>query len=237
MVTVPAYFNDKQRQATKDAGTIAGLNVVRVVNEPTAAALAYGLNKGGGESNVLVYDLGGGTFDVSLLALEDGAFQVLATAGNTRLGGEDFDQRVINHLATTFRTKHQIDISSDPKAMGKLKREAEKAKRTLSSQLSARIEIEGLSKGVDFAETLTRAKFEELNNDLFEQTLSPVRQVLRDAKVEKRDVTDIVLVGGSTRIPKIRNLVEKFFGKSASTGVNPDEAVAFGAAVQAGVSL
>lgn len=236
MVTVPAYFNDKQRQATKDAGAIAGLNVLRVVNEPTAAALAYGLNKVEGEHQVLVYDLGGGTFDVSLLSLEGGAFQVLATAGNTRLGGEDFDQRVIGHLARTFADNHHIDITQDARAMGKLKREAEKAKRTLSSQLSTRIEIESLAGGIDFSETLTRAKFEELNHDLFRKTLRPVQQVLRDAGVDKGDVTDIVLVGGSTRIPKIQSLVEEFFGKAASKGVNPDEAVAYGAAVQAGVS-
>ncbi|KAK0731445.1 molecular chaperone bip1 [Lasiosphaeris hirsuta] len=234
VVTVPAYFNDKQRQATKDAGTIAGLNVLRVVNEPTAAALAYGLNKAG-EHQVLVYDLGGGTFDVSLLSLEDGAFQVLATAGNTRLGGEDFDQRVIGHLAKKVKAHHGVDVTKDTKAMGKLKREAEKAKRTLSSQHSARIEIEGLVSGVDFSETLTRARFEELNMDLFKRTMQPVEQVLRDAKVNKADVTDIVLVGGSTRIPKIQKMVEEFFGKSVSKGINPDEAVAFGAAVQAAI--
>ncbi|KAK3392993.1 hsp70-like protein [Podospora didyma] len=236
VVTVPAYFNDKQRQATKDAGTIAGLNVIRVVNEPTAAALAYGLDKEEGEHNILVYDLGGGTFDVSLLSQEDGIFQVLATAGNTRLGGEDFDQRVINHLAKSFNKKHKTDIRQDLKAMGKLKREAEKAKRTLSSQLSTRIEIEGLANGIDFSETLTRAKFEELNMDLFKETLQPVEQVLKDANFERGGVTDIVLVGGSTRIPKIQSLVEEFFGgKKASKGVNPDEAVAFGAAVQGGI--
>ncbi|GAB1310306.1 78 kDa glucose-regulated protein [Madurella fahalii] len=235
VVTVPAYFNDKQRQATKDAGVIAGLNVVRVVNEPTAAALAYGLNKVKGEQQILVYDLGGGTFDVSLLAHEQGHFEVLATAGDTRLGGEDFDNRVINHLAKTFETKHQLDLTKDAKAMGKLKREAEKAKRTLSSQSSTRIEIESLFNGIDFSETLTRAKFEQLNMDLFKKTLKPVEQVLKDAKVSKADVTDIVLVGGSTRIPKIQSLVEEFFGKKASGGVNPDEAVAFGAAVQAGI--
>ncbi|KAL2134157.1 hypothetical protein VTI74DRAFT_919 [Chaetomium olivicolor] len=235
VVTVPAYFNDKQRQATKDAGTIAGLNVVRVVNEPTAAALAYGIDKVEGEHQVLVYDLGGGTFDVSLLALEGGTFQVLATAGNTRLGGEDFDNRVISYLADVFKGKHQLDLTKDLKAMGKLKREAEKAKRTLSSQLSTRIEIESLFNGIDFSETLTRAKFEQLNMELFKKTLGPVEQVLRDAKVDKADVTDIVLVGGSTRIPKVRFLVEEFFGKKASGGVNPDEAVAFGAAVQAGI--
>ncbi|KAK3382456.1 78 kDa glucose-regulated protein precursor [Lasiosphaeria ovina] len=243
VVTVPAYFNDKQRQATKDAGTIAGLNVIRVVNEPTAAALAYGLDKVGGERQVLVYDLGGGTFDVSLLSLEDGAFQVLATAGDTRLGGEDFDQRVIDHLAQSFARKHAgkislADITGDARAMGKLKREAEKAKRALSSQLSARVEIENLVSGLglDLSETLTRAAFDDLNADLFRRTLRPVEQVLRDAKVDRRHVTDIVLVGGSTRIPRIQALVEDFFGgKKASGGVNPDEAVAFGAAVQAGI--
>ncbi len=236
VVTVPAYFNDKQRQATKDAGTIAGLNIVRVVNEPTAAALAYGIDKVDGERQVLVYDLGGGTFDVSLLSLEEGTFQVLATAGNTRLGGEDFDNRIIKHLARAFKDKHDLDLTKDPKAMGKLKREAEKAKRTLSSQLSTRIEIESLFDGVDFSETLTRAKFEQLNQELFKKTLGPVKQVLKDAKVDKADVTDIVLVGGSTRIPMVRSLVEDFFGRKASGGVNPDEAVAFGAAIQAGVS-
>lgn len=189
-----------------------------------------------GEHQVLVYDLGGGTFDVSLLTLEEGTFQVLATAGNTRLGGEDFDNRVINYLARSFKNKHQLDLTKDPKAMGKLKREAEKAKRTLSSQLSTRIEIESLFSGVDFSETLTRAKFEQLNMELFKKTLGPVEQVLRDAKMDRADVTDIVLVGGSTRIPKVQSLVEEFFGKKASGGVNPDEAVAFGAAIQAGVS-
>ncbi|KAK3329431.1 putative Hsp70 chaperone BiP/Kar2 [Apodospora peruviana] len=236
VVTVPAYFNDKQRQATKDAGTIAGLNVLRVVNEPTAAALAYGLDKRGEERQVLVYDLGGGTFDVSLLSLEDGVFQVLSTAGITRLGGEDFDNRVIDHLAKKFNKKNEgLDITKDAKAMGKLKREAEKAKRTLSSQMSTRVEIDGLFDGVDFSETLTRARFEELNLDLFKRTLKPVEQVLKDAGVSKEDVGDIVLVGGSTRIPKIEMMVEEFFGKKVSKGVNPDEAVAFGAAVQAGI--
>ncbi|KAK3300255.1 glucose-regulated protein [Chaetomium fimeti] len=237
VVTVPAYFNDKQRQATKDAGAIAGLNVIRVVNEPTAAALAYGINKEEGEHQVLVYDLGGGTFDVSLVSVEDDNFQVRATAGNTRLGGEDFDNRVISHLARAFQRKHDdaADPTGDARAMGRLRREVEKAKRTLSSQLSARIEIEGFFGGVDFAETLTRAKFEQINLRLFEKTLESVKQVLRDAKADRADVTDIVLVGGSTRIPKIRSLVEEFFGRKASGGVNPDEAVAFGAAVQGGV--
>jgi heat shock protein 5 len=261
VITVPAYFNDKQRQATQDAGTIAGLNVVRVVNEPTAAALAYGI-KGVRPSNpvahvlytanhrhlthhtqpaeertVLVYDLGGGTFDVSLLSVEEGNFQVIATAGNTRLGGEDFDNRVIQYLARQFKKKHQLDLTKDPKAMGKLKREAEKAKRTLSTGFSTRIEIDGLFNGVDFSETLTRPRFEELNLELFKKTLGPVEQVLKDAKMDKADVTDIVLVGGSTRIPKIRQLVEDYFGRSVSAGINPDEAVAIGATIQAGVSV
>ncbi|KAK1774593.1 heat shock protein 70 family [Copromyces sp. CBS 386.78] len=236
VVTVPAYFNDNQRQATKDAGMIAGLNVLRIVNEPTAAAIAYGLDKTGEERQIIVYDLGGGTFDVSLLSIEQGVFEVLATAGDTRLGGEDFDQRVINHFAKTFNKKHGVDVTKDAKAMGKLKREAEKAKRTLSSQMSTRIEIESFFDGKDFSETLTRAKFEELNNDLFKKTLKPVEQVLKDAKVAKSEIDDIVLVGGSTRIPKVQALIEEYFnGKKASKGINPDEAVAFGAAVQAGV--
>ncbi|KAI1106556.1 78 KDA glucose-regulated protein-like protein precursor [Jackrogersella minutella] len=236
VVTVPAYFNDNQRQATKDAGIIAGLNVLRIVNEPTAAAIAYGLDKTGGERHIIVYDLGGGTFDVSLLSIEDGVFEVLATAGDTHLGGEDFDQRIINHLAKNYNKKNSVDITKDLKAMGKLKREAEKAKRTLSSQMSTRIEIEAFFEGKDFSETLTRAKFEELNIDLFKRTLKPVKQVLDDAKIKKDEIDDIVLVGGSTRIPKVQTLLEEFFsGKKASKGINPDEAVAFGAAVQAGV--
>ncbi|KAK3303543.1 glucose-regulated protein [Chaetomium strumarium] len=236
VVTVPAYFNDNQRQATKDAGMIAGLNVLRIVNEPTAAAIAYGLDKTSGERQIIVYDLGGGTFDVSLLSIDQGVFEVLATAGDTHLGGEDFDQRIINHFAKTFNKKHGVDVTTDAKAMGKLKREAEKAKRTLSSQMSTRIEIEAFFQGKDFSETLTRAKFEELNMDLFKKTLKPVEQVLKDAKVSKSEVDDIVLVGGSTRIPKVQALIEEFFGgKQASKGINPDEAVAFGAAVQAGV--
>ncbi|KAH9996434.1 78 KDA glucose-regulated protein-like protein precursor [Xylariaceae sp. FL0662B] len=236
VVTVPAYFNDNQRQATKDAGTIAGLNVLRIVNEPTAAAIAYGLDKTGDERHIIVYDLGGGTFDVSLLSIEDGVFEVLATAGDTHLGGEDFDQRIINYLAKAYNKKNSVDITKDLKAMSKLKREAEKAKRTLSSQMSTRIEIEAFYNGKDFSETLTRAKFEELNIDLFKRTLKPVKQVLDDAKIKKDEVDDIVLVGGSTRIPKVQALLEEFFaGKKASKGINPDEAVAFGAAVQAGV--
>jgi heat shock protein 5 len=236
VVTVPAYFNDAQRQATKDAGTIAGLNVLRVVNEPTAAAIAYGLDKTGDERQVIVYDLGGGTFDVSLLSIDNGVFEVLATAGDTHLGGEDFDHRVMDYFVKQYNKKNNADVKKDLKAMGKLKREVEKAKRTLSSQMSTRIEIEAFHNGDDFSETLTRAKFEELNMDLFKKTLKPVEQVLKDAKVKKSEVDDIVLVGGSTRIPKVQALLEEFFaGKKASKGINPDEAVAFGAAVQGGI--
>lgn len=236
VVTVPAYFNDAQRQATKDAGTIAGLNVLRVVNEPTAAAIAYGLDKTGDERQVIVYDLGGGTFDVSLLSIDNGVFEVLATAGDTHLGGEDFDNRVIDHFVKQYNKKNSVDITKDLKSMGKLKREVEKAKRTLSSQMSTRIEIEAFHNGNDFSETLTRAKFEELNMDLFKKTLKPVEQVVKDSKVKKSEIDDIVLVGGSTRIPKVQSLLEEFFaGKKASKGINPDEAVAFGAAVQGGV--
>ncbi|OJJ45510.1 hypothetical protein ASPZODRAFT_69773 [Penicilliopsis zonata CBS 506.65] len=236
VVTVPAYFNDAQRQATKDAGTIAGLNILRVVNEPTAAAIAYGLDKTGDERQVIVYDLGGGTFDVSLLSIDNGVFEVLATAGDTHLGGEDFDHRVMDYFVKQYNKKHDTDVRKDLKAMGKLKREVEKAKRTLSSQMSTRIEIESFHNGEDFSETLTRAKFEELNMDLFKKTLKPVEQVLKDAKVKKSEVNDIVLVGGSTRIPKVQALLEEFFnGKKASKGINPDEAVAFGAAVQGAI--
>ncbi|KAL1891760.1 ATPase with role in protein import into the ER [Ceratocystis pirilliformis] len=238
VVTVPAYFNDAQRQATKDAGTIAGLNILRVVNEPTAAAIAYGLDKTNDstERQIIVYDLGGGTFDVSLLSIESGVFEVRATAGDTHLGGEDFDQRIINHFAKSFNDKHSVDVTKDPKAMGKLKREAEKAKRTLSSQKSARIDIESLYNGIDFSLSLSRAKFESLNEDLFKKTLKPVTRVLEDAKANREDIDDIVLVGGSTRIPRVVDLIEEYFGgKKASKGINPDEAVAFGAAVQAGV--
>ncbi|KAI8141100.1 heat shock 70 kDa protein [Fennellomyces sp. T-0311] len=236
VVTVPAYFNDAQRQATKDAGTIAGLNILRIINEPTAAAIAYGLDKTGGEKNVLVYDLGGGTFDVSLLSIDDGIFEVLATAGDTHLGGEDFDSRVMDHFIKIWKKKNGEDITKDLKTMGKLKREVEKAKRALSSQMSVRIEIESFHKGKDFSETLTRAKFEELNNDLFRKTLKPVDQVLKDAGFTKDQVDDIVLVGGSTRIPKVQKLLEDYFnGKKPSKGINPDEAVAYGAAVQGGI--
>ena len=236
VVTVPAYFNDAQRQATKDAGAIAGLNILRIVNEPTAAAIAYGLDKTENEHQIIVYDLGGGTFDVSLLSIENGVFEVQATAGDTHLGGEDFDYKLVRHFAQLFQKKHNIDVTKNDKAMAKLKREAEKAKRALSSQTSTRVEIDSFVDGIDFSETLTRAKFEELNLALFKKTLKPVEKVLKDAGLQKEDIDDIVLVGGSTRIPKVQNLLEKFFnGKKASKGINPDEAVAYGAAVQAGV--
>ncbi|TRM61057.1 heat shock protein 70 family [Schizophyllum amplum] len=236
VVTVPAYFNDAQRQATKDAGTIAGLNVLRIINEPTAAAIAYGLNKKGGESQIIVYDLGGGTFDVSLLSIDDGVFEVMATAGDTHLGGEDFDNRVIDFMLKQYKKKTGTDVSKNLRALGKLKREVEKAKRTLSSQQSTRIEIESFEDGNDFSETLTRAKFEEINIDLFRKTMKPVEQVLKDAGVKKDDVDEVVLVGGSTRIPKVQQLLKEFFGgKEPSKGINPDEAVAYGAAVQGGI--
>ncbi|KII84135.1 hypothetical protein PLICRDRAFT_46498 [Plicaturopsis crispa FD-325 SS-3] len=236
VVTVPAYFNDAQRQATKDAGTIAGLQVLRIINEPTAAAIAYGLNKKGGESQIIVYDLGGGTFDVSLLSIDDGVFEVLATAGDTHLGGEDFDNRVIDYLVKAYKKKTGTDVTSNLRALGKLKREVEKAKRTLSSQQSTRIEIESFENGNDFSETLTRAKFEEINMDLFRKTMKPVEQVLKDANVKKEDVDEVVLVGGSTRIPKVQQLLKEYFGgKEPSKGINPDEAVAYGAAVQGGI--
>ncbi|XP_014671118.1 PREDICTED: 78 kDa glucose-regulated protein-like [Priapulus caudatus] len=236
VVTVPAYFNDAQRQATKDAGTIAGLNVMRIINEPTAAAIAYGLDKKEGEKNVLVFDLGGGTFDVSLLTIDNGVFEVIATNGDTHLGGEDFDQRVMDHFIKLYKKKTGKDIRKDNRAVQKLRREVEKAKRTLSSQHQARVDIESFFDGEDFSETLTRAKFEELNMDLFRSTMKPVQKVLEDSDLQKQEVDEIVLVGGSTRIPKIQQLVKELFnGKEPSRGINPDEAVAFGAAVQAGV--
>ncbi|RWS16339.1 heat shock protein 70-3-like protein [Dinothrombium tinctorium] len=236
VVTVPAYFNDAQRQATKDAGIIAGLNVMRIINEPTAAAIAYGLDKKESEKNVLVFDLGGGTFDVSLLTIDNGVFEVVSTNGDTHLGGEDFDQRVMDHFIKLYKKKTGKDIRSDNRAVQKLRREVEKAKRTLSSAHQARIEIESFFDGEDFSETLTRAKFEELNMDLFRSTLKPVQKVLEDADLQKKDIDEIVLVGGSTRIPKVQQLVKEFFnGKEPTRGINPDEAVAYGAAVQGGV--
>uniref|UniRef100_A0A4W3GVT5 Endoplasmic reticulum chaperone BIP n=1 Tax=Callorhinchus milii TaxID=7868 RepID=A0A4W3GVT5_CALMI len=236
VVTVPAYFNDAQRQATKDAGTIAGLNVMRIINEPTAAAIAYGLDKREGEKNILVFDLGGGTFDVSLLTIDNGVFEVVATNGDTHLGGEDFDQRVMEHFFKLYKKKTGKDVRKDKRSMQKLRREVEKAKRALSAQHQARIEIESFFEGEDFSETLTRAKFEELNMDLFRSTMKPVQKVLEDSDLKKLEIDEIVLVGGSTRIPKIQQLVKEFFnGKEPSRGINPDEAVAYGAAVQGGV--
>ncbi|XP_067941148.1 endoplasmic reticulum chaperone BiP-like [Watersipora subatra] len=236
VVTVPAYFNDAQRQATKDAGTIAGLNVMRIINEPTAAAIAYGLNKKEGEKNILVFDLGGGTFDVSLLTIDNGVFEVVATNGDTHLGGEDFDQRVMEHFIKMYKKKTGKDIRTDNRATQKLRREVEKAKRALSAAHQTRVEIESFFDGEDFSETLTRARFEELNMDLFRSTLKPVKKVLEDADLTKKDIDEIVLVGGSTRIPKVQQLVKEFFdGKEPSRGINPDEAVAYGAAVQGGV--
>jgi heat shock protein 5 len=235
VVTVPAYFNDAQRQSTKDAGTISGLNVIRIINEPTAAAIAYGLNKAG-EKNILVFDLGGGTFDVSLLTIDDGFFEVVATNGDTHLGGEDFDNRLMKHFLDILKKKYKKDISKDQKALARLKKGAEIAKRQLSSQPEARVEVDNLAEGVDFSEKITRAKFEEICMDLFKGTLEPVKAVLSDAKLKKSDIDEIVLVGGSTRIPKVQSLIKDFFnGKEPNKGINPDEAVAFGAAVQAAV--
>lgn len=228
-------FNDAQRAATKDAGTISGLNVIRIINEPTAAAIAYGLNENTSEEkNVLVFDLGGGTFDVSLLTIADGVFEVVATNGDTHLGGEDFDQRVMDHFVKLFKKKTGKDLRKDDRAVQKLRREVEKAKRALSSAHQTKVEVEALFDGQDFSETLTRAKFEELNMDLFRSTMKPVKKVLEDGSMSKKDVDEIVLVGGSTRIPKVQQLIKEFFnGKEPSKGVNPDEAVAYGAAVQA----
>ncbi len=236
VITVPAYFNDAQRQATKDAGTISGMAVKRIINEPTAAAIAYGLDKKGGEQNILVFDLGGGTFDVTALTIDNGVFEVLATNGDTHLGGEDFDQRVMAYFVKAFKKKYNKDLGTDKRALQKLRREVERVKRVLSQQHQARVEIESLFDGIDFSETLTRARFEELNIDLFKKTLDPVKKVLEDSGLKKTDLAEIVLVGGSTRIPKVQQLLQDFFnGKELNRGVNPDEAVAFGAAVQGGV--
>ncbi|CAL8462784.1 g2317 [Coccomyxa elongata] len=236
VVTVPAYFNDAQRQATKDAGVIAGLNVVRIINEPTAAAIAYGLDKKGAEQNILVFDLGGGTFDVSILTIDNGVFEVISTSGDTHLGGEDFDHRVMDYFIKLIKKKYKVDISKDNRALQKLRREAERAKRALSSQHQVRVEIESLADGVDLSEPLTRARFEELNSDLFKKTLGPVKKAMEDADLKKEEINEIVLVGGSTRIPKVQQLIKDYFnGKEPNKGVNPDEAVAYGAAVQGGI--
>ena len=237
VITVPAYFNDGQRQATKDAGTIAGLNVLRIINEPTAAAIAYGLDKKEGlEKTVLIFDLGGGTFDVSLLVIEDGIFEVKATAGNTHLGGEDFDNRMVDFFVQEFKRKNRKDITTNQRALRRLRTSCERAKRSLSSTTQAHIEIDSLFDGIDFTSTITRARFEEMNMDYFRSTMEPVEKVLRDAKMSKSSVNEIVLVGGSTRIPKVQELLMEFFnGKELNKSINPDEAVAYGATVQAAI--
>jgi len=238
VVTVPAYFNDSQRQATKDAGVICGLNVLRIINEPTAAAIAYGLDKkkGANECNVLIFDLGGGTFDVSILTIEEGIFEVKSTAGDTHLGGEDFDNRMVDHFVNEFKRKHKKDMKGNKRALRRLRTACERAKRTLSASAQANIEIDSMFEGIDFYTSITRARFEELCSDLFKGTLEPVEKAMRDAKMDKSSINDIVLVGGSTRIPKIQKLLQDFFnGKELNRSINPDEAVAYGAAVQAAI--
>merc|ERR1719228_2982401 len=238
VITVPAYFNDSQRQATKDAGVIAGLTVLRIINEPTAAAIAYGLDKkkGSGESNVLIFDLGGGTFDVSILSIDDGIFEVKSTAGDTHLGGEDFDQRLVKFFIDEFKRKQKKDCSKNKRAVRRLRTACERAKRTLSSSTQASVEIDSLFEGIDFYTSITRARFEELCADLFRGTLEPVEKSLHDAKMDKAHINDIVLVGGSTRIPKVQKLLQDFFnGKELNKSINPDESVAYGAAVQAAI--
>ena len=238
IVTVPAYFNDSQRQATKDAGTISGLNVLRIINEPTAAAIAYGLDKQAGkkEENVLIFDLGGGTFDVSLLALEEGLFEVRATNGNTHLGGEDFDNRLVEYCAGEFKRKTSIDIKNNAKALRRVRASCEKAKRALSAATQATVDIDALMDGEDLNVVITRSKFEDLCMDLFKKCLPPLESVLKDAKMSKSEINEVVLVGGSTRIPKVQQMVQEFFnGKEPNKGINPDEAVAYGAAVQAAI--
>ncbi|GAU23232.1 hypothetical protein TSUD_172600 [Trifolium subterraneum] len=237
VVTVPAYFNDSQRKATIDAGTIAGLNVIRIINEPTAAALAYGLDTRTncvGERNIFIFDLGGGTFDVSLLTIEDNVFHVKATAGNTHLGGEDFDNRMVNYFAQEFQKKSKVDITGNPRALRRLRTACERAKRTLSFSSFTTIEVDSLLQGIDFSSSITSAKFEEINMDLFKECLKTVESCLIDAKMDKSSIHDVVLVGGSSRIPKVQQLLQEFFkGKELCENINPDEAVAYGAAVQA----
>jgi L1 cell adhesion molecule like protein len=237
VVTVPAYFNDAQRAATKDAGTIAGLNIIRIINEPTAAAIAYGLDKmTDKEQNILIFDLGGGTFDVSILSIEEGIFEVKATAGDTHLGGEDFDTRLVHHFVQEFKRKNKHDITDNARALRRLRTACERAKRTLSSATQTTLEIDSLYEGIDFYSSLTRARFEELCMDYFRKTMEPVEKVLKDSKLSKNEINEVVLVGGSTRIPKIQQLLTEFFnGKELSKAINPDEAVAYGAAVQAAV--
>ena len=235
VITVPAYFNDSQRQATKNAGKIAGLEVERIINEPTAAALAYGLDKQDESQTILVYDLGGGTFDVSILELGDGVFEVKSTSGNNKLGGDDFDKRIIDYVVEDIKKEHDIDLKDDKMAMQRIKDEAEKAKKTLSSATKATISLPFIAQGVSYETELTRAKFEELIDDLVESTLEPVRKALKDANLKASDIDKVLLVGGSTRIPKVQDLVKKELGKEPSKGVNPDEVVAMGAAIQGGV--
>ena len=236
VVTVPAYFNDSQRQATKDAGSISGLNVLRIINEPTAAAIAYGLDKKGDEKNVLIFDLGGGTFDVSLLTIEEGIFEVKATAGDTHLGGEDFDNRMVDYFLQDFKRRHRKDMSKNQRSLRRLRTACERAKRTLSSTTQAHIEIDSLFDGIDFNSTITRARFEDLCMDYFKKCMDPCEKVLRDAKISKNQVDEVVLVGGSTRIPKVQSMLSEFFnGKEPCKSINPDEAVAFGATVQAAI--
>lgn len=236
VVTVPAYFNDSQRQATKDAGAIAGLNVLRIINEPTAAAIAYGLDQKGNEKNVLIFDLGGGTFDVSLLTIEEGIFEVKATAGDTHLGGEDFDNRMVDYFLQDFKRKYRKDMSENQRSLRRLRTACERAKRTLSSSTQAHIEIDSLYDGIDFNSTITRARFEDLCMDYFKKCMDPCEKVLRDSKIAKNQVDEIVLVGGSTRIPKVQSMLSEFFnGKEPCKSINPDEAVAFGATVQAAI--
>ncbi|KAJ6376137.1 hypothetical protein OIU77_000994 [Salix suchowensis] len=233
MIKEESYFNDAQTQVTKDAGVIAGVKVARIINKPTVAAIAYGLDKKSGEKNILVFDLGGGTFNVSILTIDKGVFEVLTTNGDTHLGGEDFDQRIMEYYIKLIKKKHGKDVSKDNRALGKLRRECERAKRALSSQHQVRVEIESLFDGVDFSEPLTRARFEDLNNDLFRKTMGLVKKAMEDAGLEKHQIEEIVLVGGSTRIPKVQQLLKDYFdGKEPNKGVNPDEAVAYGAAVQ-----
>ena len=236
VVTVPAYFNDSQRQATKDAGTIAGLNILRIINEPTAAAIAYGIDKNSKEQNVLIFDMGGGTFDVSLLSIDDGIFEVKATAGDTHLGGEDFDTILVEYCVNEFKKKHKLDIRDNKRAMRRMRTACERAKRNLSSTTTTVVEVDSLHNGVDFNTTLTRAKFENLCGHIFNRSMEPVDRVLRDAGISKNQVDEIVLVGGSTRIPKVQSLISNFFnGKELCKSINPDEAVAYGAAIQASI--
>jgi L1 cell adhesion molecule like protein len=236
VVTVPAYFNDSQRQATKDAGTIAGLNVLRIINEPTAAAIAYGMDKKDqGEKNVLVFDLGGGTFDVSLLSIDEGVFEVKATAGDTHLGGSDFDSLLVSHLSKEFKRKYKKDLTKNDRSLKRLRMAAEKAKRTLSSSTNATIHIDSLFEGVDFDTNITRARFEDLCASHFRNCMQPVEKVMKDAKMSKSQINEIVLVGGSTRIPKIQKMIKNYFGQEPCRSINPDEAVAYGAAVQAAI--